>query len=405
MIQDPRWLLFEAFAAGVQSVNGHDCVRRWLEANPLAGPVQVIAIGKAACAMARGARDALGPTLHDAFIVTKRGYAEPLSWPVRETGHPLPDAASLEAGSALDSFISAMPPETVVLVLLSGGASALLEQLPAGITLTDLQRVNTWLLGSGLDIDTMNTVRKRLSLVKGGRLAQRLHPRPVFGLAISDVPDDDPRAIGSGPLSADDRPMEPGALPEFIRELVIHAAPLPAAGDPCFRNVRYEILARNSDARRAAVESCKRSGIPMVTDASAISGDAAQAGKRLAQVLLEADPGSAFVWGGETTVQLPDAPGRGGRCQALALSAAVTFAGHERLWLLAAGTDGSDGPGEDAGALVDGDSVTRGLTEGLDVSVAQTRADAGRFLEASGDLLQTGPTGTNVMDLVIGLRL
>jgi glycerate 2-kinase len=405
MTPEPRQLLLEAFMAAIQSVNGRDCVRRWLEANPLAGPVQAIAIGKAACAMVRGAREALGPKLHDAFIVTKRGCAEPLPWPVRETGHPLPDAASLEAGAALETFISALPLEAAVLVLLSGGASALLEQLPVSMTLADLQRVNTWLLGSGLDIDAMNTVRKRLSQVKGGRLAQRLHPRPVVALAISDVPDDDPRAIGSGPLSADDRPMKLEALPEFIRELVTHATPLPAAGDACFRNVRYEILARNRAARRAAVESCKRSGIPMVTDAGTLSGDATLAGKRLAQLLLNADPGSAFVWGGETTVQLPVAPGRGGRCQALALSAAVTFAGHERLWLLAAGTDGSDGPGEDAGALVDGDSVTRGLTEGLDASAAQARADAGRFLEASGDLVQTGPTGTNVMDLVIGLRL
>ena len=127
-----------------------------------------------------------------------------------------------------------------VLVLLSGGASALLEQLPAGVTLADLQRVNDWLLGSGLDIHAMNAVRKRLSRVKGGRLAQALFPRCVHGLAISDVPGDDPRAIGSGPLSADPRPVEVQDLPGFIRDLLAHAAPLPGAGDACFQRVQVE---------------------------------------------------------------------------------------------------------------------------------------------------------------------
>ncbi|HCU54232.1 MAG TPA: hydroxypyruvate reductase [Gammaproteobacteria bacterium] len=405
MNQEPRRLLLEAFMAGIQSVNGRDCVRRWLQSNPLAGPVQVIAIGKAACAMASGAQDVLGPALNDAFVVTKHGYAEPLSWPVRETGHPLPDIASLEAGAALESFVTAMPLDATVLVLLSGGASTLLEQLPAGVTLTDLLRVNDWLLGSGLDIHAMNAVRKRLSRIKGGRLAQALFPRRVQALTISDVPGDDPRTIGSGPLSPDPRTVEVHDLPVFIRDLLALAVPLPTFDDDCFERVRVAVIASNAEARRAAAGACRQSGMTVVTDAGAITGDAAQAGDRLAHTLLHAEPGSAFVWGGETTVTLPAIPGRGGRCQTLALSAATHFAGHEGVWLLAAGTDGSDGPGDDAGAIVDGDSVARGCTEGLDAQTALTRADAGHFLEASGDLLQTGPTGTNVMDLVIGLRL
>jgi len=405
MIQEPRRLLLEAFTAGVRSVSGRDCVRRWLETNPLDAAVTVIAIGKAACAMVSGAHDALGPKLHDAFIVTKHGYAEPLPWPVRETGHPLPDAASLEAGAALEAFMARIPLEATVLVLLSGGASALLEQLPAGMALAELQRVNDWLLGSGLDIHAMNAVRKRLSRIKGGRLAQQLYPRTVIGLVISDVPGDDPRAIGSGPLSADPRAVEMQDLPDFIRELLAHATPLPGAGDACFQQVQVTVIASNVNARQAAIESCRQSGISRVSDAGLLVGDAVQAGAQIARTLLNAVPGSAIIWGGETTVHLTAQPGRGGRCQSLALSAAMTFAGQERIWLLAAGTDGGDGPGEDAGALVDGESVARGHLEGLDAHAALDQADAGRFLEASGDLLQTGPTGTNVMDLVVGLRL
>lgn len=402
---DPRQLLLQIFHEAVQAVNGAVSVRRQLAAESVSGPVHLLAMGKAACAMARGAHEVLGATIQDAFIVTKRGYAEPLPWPVMESGHPLPDAASLEAGERLDAFMARVPETATVLVLLSGGASALIEQLPPGMTLADLQRVNEWLLGAGLDIHAMNAVRKRLSRIKGGRLAQRLWPRPVICLAISDVPGDDPHAIGSGPLTPDPAPLDVARLPEFLKTWLAVSPPLPASDDPAFDHVRFTIVARNADACTAAARAAEARGVQAAIHPGWIDGDAAAAGARLAHELLRAPPGVVQIWGGETTVQLPVKPGRGGRCQTLALAAARAFAGREQLWLLAAGTDGTDGPGDDAGALIDGTTVARAALHGFDAGRSLAAADAGALLEASGDLIQTGATGTNVMDLVLGLRL
>jgi len=185
---DARRSLFTIFQAALQAVNGHVVVHDWLHRHPMTGPVYLLAVGKAACAMARGAHATLGNQIADALLITKHGYAEWLPWPVHEAGHPRPDDASLEAGVQLQAFISAIPSNAQVLVLLSGGASALVEALPPGMTLGDLQSLNDWLLGSGLDIHSLNLLRKRLSCIKGGRLAQQLAPRRVLCLAISDVP-------------------------------------------------------------------------------------------------------------------------------------------------------------------------------------------------------------------------
>lgn len=401
---DPRQLLLQAYQSALAVVGGRDGVRRRLANAAFSEGVYVVALGKAACAMAEGAHEALGGQIRDALVITKRGYAQPLPWPVLEAGHPRPDAGSIVAGQALLAFIARLPETAEVLVLLSGGASALAEVLPAGLGLETLQRVNDWLLGSGLDIVAMNRIRKRLSLIKGGRLAQRLAPRRTLCLAISDVPDDDPRAIGSGPLTADDSAGEGSSLPPWLAELLRAAPPLPAPGAACFGTVRYEIIASNRDAVAAAVRAAEGLGAAAVAEPEFVTGDATAAGARLAQALLAAAPGTVHVWGGETTIKLPAEPGRGGRCQQLALAAAVGLAGTTNTWLLAAGTDGSDGPTEDAGALVDGETVARGELAGADTAAALGTADAGSFLEASGDLIQTGPTGTNVMDIMLGLR-
>lgn len=401
-----RQVLLEILLAALEAVNGRARVRAFLAARPLPAPVYLIAIGKAACAMARGAHEALGHAIGDGFVATKHGHAELLPWPVRETGHPVPDDASLAAGAALLAFADAIPRDAHVLVLLSGGASALVESLPAGADLALLQRLNRWLLGSGRDIAAMNRVRKRLSLIKGGRLAQRLAPRPVTCLAISDVPGDDPRFIGSGPLVPDEtaahEPID-GAPPD-VRSALLAAPPLPGAGDPCFAGVRFEIVARLADAKQAAADAARPRGLNAVVHPEFVAGDAIAAGTRLAQAVLVSAPGVLQVWGGETTVQLPPHPGRGGRNQSLGLSAARALQGRADVLLLAAGTDGTDGPTPDAGALVDGGTIERGAGEGRDADAALARADAGGFLEASGDLIQTGPTGTNVMDLVLGWR-
>lgn len=403
---DPRQQLLEIFLAAVAAVGGRARVAGYLRAHPLTAPVYLIAIGKAAGAMAQGAHEVLGDTVRDACIVTKRGSAEFLPWPVLEAGHPMPDESSLEAGEKFIRFVQSIPQDAQVLVLLSGGASALVEALPAGVGLEEWQDINRWLLASGFDIHAMNAVRKRISRIKGGRLAQLLYPRKVLCLAISDVPGDAPRSIGSGPLTADETDVLPDLVgsPEVLQVMLAKAPPLPKADDPCFRSVEFRIIATLTDAQQAAAEAARKLGYPVNVHPEFIAGDAIETGTRLARELLESEPGVVRVWGGETTIKLPPRPGRGGRNQSLALSAALAIQNQKNAWLLAAGTDGTDGPTEDAGALVDGETITRGELHGSKGREALVKADAGTFLEASGDLIQTGPTGTNVMDLILGLR-
>lgn len=405
-MNDPRRQLLDVFGCALAAVNGRERVLRRLAASPLAGPVALIAVGKAACAMTEGAHAALGERIAAAFVVTKHGHAEPLPWPVREAGHPLPDEASLKAGAELTDFIAGIPGEHEVLLLLSGGASSLVERLPPGVTLADLRAVTRWLLASGLDIERCNRVRTRLSMLKGGRLAAALAPRRVTCLALSDVPGDAPSTIGSGPVSPE--PDETGdrdhELPDFIKKLLRHESAAPPADAPCFMNISYEILATLEDAKCASAERAEALGYRVRVHDAFVSGDAAAAGRKLAEQLLASAPGTLHIWGGETTLRLPDEPGRGGRNQSLALAAALALQGETGVALLAAGTDGTDGPTPDAGALVDGETTARGALAGLDAELSLARADAGGFLESSGDLVHTGPTGTNVMDIMLGLR-
>ena len=398
--------LLRIFQSALAAVNGRSCVRARLEERTLPGKIYMVAVGKAACAMAQGAQDALGSRIADALIITKKGHAESLPWPVLEAGHPLVDETSLEAGRTLLAFVDRIPQDAAVLVLISGGASALVEALPPQISLDKFQKINRWVLGSGLDINDYNRIRRRLSRLKGGRLAKLLSPRRVLCLVVSDVPGNDLRAIGSGPLVADEdlrRPLTLRDLPDFITEALKHMPPAPAPDDACFQNVKREIVATLDNAKSAAVETAKELGYQIMLETSFVSGDALEAGARLAKKLLRAEPGTVHVWGGETTIRLPESPGRGGRNQSLALAAAMMLQGHDETWFLAAGTDGTDGPTEDAGALVDGGTIARGEQAGLDARQSLARADAGSFLEASGDLIQTGPTGTNVMDIMLGL--
>jgi glycerate 2-kinase len=399
--------ILRIFQSALAAVNGRTCVRMRLENRPFSGKIYMVAVGKAACAMAQGARDALGNHIVDALIVSKKGYTESLPWPVLEAGHPLVDEASLEAGMQLLAFVDRIPKEVPVLVLISGGASALVEALPPQITLDHFQKINRWLLGSGLDINQYNRIRRRLSCLKGGRLAKLLSPRNVLCLIISDVPGNDLRAIGSGPLVADEdlrRPLILPGLPDFITETLKYMPPAPAPDDACFQNIKREIVATLDNAKSAAVEAAKKLGYLAIMESAFISGDAVGAGTRLAKKLLQSEPGVVHVWGGETTITLPELPGRGGRNQSLALAAAMILQGQDDAWFLAAGTDGADGPTDDAGALVDGSTVSRGENAGLEAKQHLARADAGSFLEASGDLVQTGPTGTNVMDMMLGYR-
>lgn len=409
-MRQPASDLFDIYAKAVAAVHGATCVERCLAARPWRGAVHVVAVGKAAAAMLAGAQAALGPSLRAALLITKPGHAAPETArdarvTVIEAAHPLPDQRSLAAGAALLDFIAQAPPATPLLFLISGGASSLVEVLPAELTLMDLQQLNQWGLASGLPIQAMNALRQRVSCIKGGRLREHLGGRPARVLLISDVPGDDPAVIGSGLLVAaqDDDMALPLNLPERLQARLAQLADV-TRSTGLGAQIDTEIVACLDQALDAAACAASDIGVPVFRMAERLQGDAATVGRCIAAQLIQGTPG-VYLWGGETTVCLPEHPGQGGRCQQLALAAAERLAGHTGITLLAAGTDGSDGPGYVAGACVDGQTLARGRLERLDAATALARADAGRFLAAAGDLLDTGPTGTNVTDLVIGLKL
>jgi hydroxypyruvate reductase len=401
--------LLEVFAAALRATEGRAVVGQALVARPLDGPVWICAIGKAAQSMVLGACDALGPRVVGGLLITKPGHLHPpalagLGIESLIGGHPLPDAGSLAAGRRLIVALGALPSQAEALFLLSGGASSLVEVPIAGLGLADLQRMNQWLLGSGLPIDAVNRVRKSVSRIKGGGLLSELGERPARVLAISDVPGDDPGVIGSGLLVPEIGLAEafarldlPTWLSDWVERGLTEGGPLPRRGP------RVELVATLETAKSAAAEAGRRASVAVRVDAQPVEGDAALAGRRLARAVL-AGPAGLSIAGGETTLRLPDAPGRGGRNQHLALAAAIELAGHADAALLSAGTDGTDGPTDDAGALVDGTTLERIRDAGLDAERGLRGADSGTLLEASGDLIRTGPTGTNVMDLILGWR-
>jgi hydroxypyruvate reductase len=263
--------------------------------------------------------------------------------------------------------------------------------------------VNHWLLGSGLPIGEINRIRQALSCIKGGRLANLLSGCSTRVLMISDVAGDDPAIIGSGMLCwSEAAPLVTAGLPDWLHDLISRhgVSRERAAGSGL---ISHFIIARLDDALEAAAAHARSLGYPACIIPARFDSDAVATGRAIVDYLADKSPG-VYLWGGESTVRLPAQPGRGGRCQSLALAAATAMRRQERLVVLAAGTDGTDGPGGAAGAMVDPETVARGHAHGLEACYCLDAADAGRFLEASGDLIVTGPTGTNVTDLVIALK-
>ena len=342
----------------------------------------VAAVGKAAPAMALGARDALGGTIERTLVISRD--AQSLAALAGLTtvdsmlgDHPVPGEGSLAAGRQLLDFVDALPPHAEALFLISGGASSLVEVPREGVTLEDLVSLTRWALAEGIAIGELNARRAALSSIKGGGLATRLRGRPARALFLSDVPRDDPRVIGSGLMG-------------------------PASEGP--DRVERQVLASVDDAVAAVAAAAREYGLRVGTRAPRFAGGAMRLAARFVRRLREGRA-QLLVWGGESTVELPANPGEGGRNQHLALAAARLIANDERLLLLAAGTDGTDGVTADAGALVDGATCARLASAELDAAHCLAAADSARALAASGDLVHTGPTGTNVGDLLIGLKL
>ncbi|HEX5458730.1 MAG TPA: DUF4147 domain-containing protein [Steroidobacteraceae bacterium] len=379
-----RALLLELLHAGLERVDGRRCVREALLRRPAPSdaPVWAAAVGKAAGAMALGAADALGRSLERVLVITKGGHlaAELLAVPgveTHESAHPVPDERSLAAGQRLLDWVGGLPAAVSPLFLISGGASSLVEVPEAGVSLADLAQLSVRALTDGMEIDELNARRARLSRIKGGRLAALLAGREARALFISDVPDDDPAVIGSGLLGPADR-----------------------GGD----GIDRQIIASVDDAMEAVAAAAAQRGLTVERAQERFADEATRLAARFAHQLLIGNT-QVRIWGGESTVHLPPRPGRGGRNQHLALAAAKLLQDYPELALLAVGTDGTDGPTEAAGALVDAETCARVALAGLDPDDCLARADSGTALAAAGALVSTGPTGTNVADLVIGLKL
>jgi hydroxypyruvate reductase len=378
-------LLLELFRAGLARVDGRSCVRNALTADLASRttrPVWIAAIGKAASSMVLGAHDALGTAIEHTLVITKDGHVLPQltampGFEIHESAHPMPDERSLAAGARLLRWVDELPEFVDPLFLISGGSSSLVEVLEAGTTFADLERMTSQGLGEGIAIEELNARRSRLSLIKGGRLAARLNGRVARALFISDVPGDDPAVIGSGLLGP------AGVTPDRVERTVV------ASIDHAVESVAA-----------AAMEL----GLEVGLSSRRFDGDVMRLAVRFAHE-LHLNTSEVRIWGGESTVQLPEHPGRGGRNQHLGLATARLIAGHSDLMLLAAGTDGTDGATDDAGALVDAETCARLALVELDADACLQRADSGTALAATGDLIHTGPTGTNVGDLVIGLKL
>jgi len=344
--------------------------------------VWVAAVGKAAVAMALGAHDALGAGIERTLVITRDAQLLPELSPLAavETllgGHPVPDERSLAAGERLLGWVDQLPSAVEPLFLISGGASSLVEVLRNGATLGELVELNRRGLRSGMPIAELNAERAALSRIKGGRLASRLRGRPGRAFFLSDVPADDPRVIGSGLMGPAEERTD---------------------------RIERQVLASIADAMAAVAAAAAARGLTVQAPTPRFADSATRLAARFAHELRSA-PAQLCVWGGESTVQLPEHPGRGGRNQHLALAAARLIAGDPELMLLAVGTDGTDGVTDDAGALVDGETCERITLAELDAGRCLAEADSARALDASGDLVHTGPTGTNVGDLVLGLRL
>lgn len=393
----------------------------------------VVGAGKAGAPMAQAVEAILGGRITGGCVVVKYGHeatgsAGTSSVGIAQAGHPVPDQAGLEAGAEVLVWAEEAGAGDLVICLLSGGGSALLEALAPGLTLTDLQTTTGLLLASGASIGEVNTLRKRLSLVKGGQLARAIAPATLITLVLSDVVGSPIEAIASGPTVPDSTTWADAwavveryglleRLPVAVRQrlqagLAGMLPETPKAGDPIFDRNQTVIVADNARAAEAARGEAARQGYQAMIVTTFLEGEAREAAKFAVALAREVQthhrpctPPACLILGGETTVTLTDCahPGRGGRNQELALAAAISLAGSEGIMIASLGTDGSDGPTDAAGGLVDGQTVARGLALEMDAASYLRRHDAYPYLDATGALVRTGPTRTNVNDLVLVL--
>jgi glycerate 2-kinase len=416
-----RQFLDELYRTAVAAAHPAHCLGPNLPDPGLSGRLIILAAGKAAGAMTEIAERhyldecGLAPARLSGVAATRPGYARPTRiLDMIESGHPVPDAQSLAAAERALALAAGAVPDDLVLVLMSGGASANWVAPAAGLTLAEKQQVNRALLKSGAAIGEINTVRKHLSRIKGGRLAERAFPARLVTLAISDVPGDDPAIIGSGPTVPDPTTLADAQaiaarfaieLPEPARQaLRDQKNESPKPGQPPFERTSFRIIARPADALDAAAAAVRRRGYDCVLLGDQIEGEAreiAATHARLARELKARGRHAVILSGGELTVTLKG-KGRGGPNQEYGLALAIALAGTPGIAALAGDTDGTDGgrgaADDPAGAFIDETTLTRAYVRGLDPAAFLADNDSTGFFERLGDLLRPGPTYTNVND-------
>lgn len=416
----PRELLLAAFRAAVAAADPLIILPRHLPSPPR-GRTIVVGAGKAGGSMAQAVEAAwpAGRPL-SGLVVTRYGHGAPTRRiRVVEAAHPVPDAAGEAAAREILQQVSAAGPEDLVLVLVSGGGSALLTLPAPGLTMAELRVVTNGLLGSGAPIQDMNVVRKHLSAIAGGRLALASRA-PVLALIVSDVTGDDPTHIASGPCVADPSTYAdalailerfgvaaPPSVAAHLRAGVAGAlAETPKPGTPALAHAENRVVATAQASLAAAGAAFAAAGVTPVNLGDLVTGEASEVGKVLGAIALQtARHGApwrrpvALLSGGECTVTLRgDGSGRGGRCTEFLLSLALTLAGERGVHGLAADTDGIDGSEANAGALLAPDTLARARAGGIDPTAALLRNDAWSVFAALDDLVVTGPTRTNVND-------
>lgn len=395
-------------ADSIREVQPDSAVIRALKETTLNGKIKLVAAGKAAWQMAKAASNYLGERLEQGIVITKYGHVRGELPRIRccEAGHPVPDESSFDAARKALALTENLTKDDTVLFLLSGGGSALFE-LPL-IPAEELQDVTRQLLACGADIVEINTLRKRLSAVKGGRFAQHCAPAKVFSIILSDILGDPPDMIASGPTCPDSSTCADAmeivrrydlSLNEETRRLLTVETPKTLA------NAQWMITGSVRELCDAAARSCRKLGYEPFFLTDRLCCQAREAGSMMASILrTHAGDGKklAFLAGGETVVRLTGS-GKGGRNQELALAAAEGISGLSNAALFSVGSDGTDGPTDAAGGFVDGATRQRLLEEGIHIDQVLLNNDAYHALQRTDGLIFTGPTGTNVNDVTVGL--
>ena len=384
--------------------------------------IWVIGAGKASAPMAQAVEKILGPRIHKGVVVTKHGYVAPLSRiELLEGGHPLPDAEGIKGTKRILKLISDLDENDLVICLISGGGSALLVSPSPGISLKDIKELTDQLLRCGADIKEINTIRKHISQVKGGRLAQMAHPAHVITLILSDVIGSRLDSIASGPTAPDtttfsnclkiiqkyelrDR-IPPSILGHLKKGAQGKIEETPKPGSPIFKRVKNFIIGSNSLALEAARQKAEDLGFNTAILSRPVSGDTTRAAvkhatfaKTIQEIGDPISPPACLISGGETTVKIKGR-GLGGRNQEFVLVGSTKIADMQNTVMLSAGTDGTDGPTDAAGAICDGKTIKGALRKGLDPKQYLENNDSYHFFQKLGDLLKTGATNTNVMDI------